>query len=464
VAACTPTTPTAPPYETVRAEAERFVGGRVVADATASAKSSLWMVSNGSATGSATAPVTSTWFEVRARGDQCDGAPLMTVRVDGRTVASTPVTAKTWTTYGWSGTWGAGKHTVSIGFSNDRRTAACDRNLRVDHVAMRSTVKPLPSTPNPTPKPTVSPTPTPTPTVPSVPPTATNPFAGASFHVDPQATAAVRAAALKKAGNTEDAARLGKIAGQPAAAWFTDALAASNVTAAVKARVDTVTAAGALPVLVAYAIPDRDCGGHSAGGIATTAGYADWIARFAAGIGTRRAVVVLEPDSVAQWDCLSESARADRVTNLRAAVSALTASGSVAVYLDGGHSNWQPVATMASRLRSFDLAKVRGFATNVANYNATPAEVGYGDQLAAELDKHYVVDTSRNGSGPSSEWCNPAGQALGLRPSAATTSAAADAWFWIKRPGESDGTCNGGPSAGAWFESYALGLASRAAW
>ncbi len=421
-------------------EAEKLVGGRVVADSTASARAGLWMVRNGTATGTADLPVASTWFEVRARGDQCVGAPLMTVRVDGRTVATTSVAATTWTTYGWSGTWGAGRHAVSIGFSNDRMTAACDRNLRVDYVAMRSSVKPL------------------------TPASATNPFANRAFYVDHNAPAAVRAAALQTAGDTAGAALLGKIAGQPAASWFTDAVPAAGLTAAVGQRVDAATAAGSLPVLVAYAIPDRDCGGHSAGGVTTTAQYADWIGKFAAGIGSRRAVVVLEPDSIALWDCLSDAARADRITNLKTAINALTASGSVAVYLDGGHSNWQPVATMAQRLRLFDLSKVRGFATNVANFNPLSNEVAYGDALAADLGVHYVVDTSRNGAGPAPDYCNPANQALGARPSAGTNSTRADAWFWIKRPGESDGACNGGPSAGAWFESYALGLASRASW
>ena len=46
--------------------------------------------------------------------------------------------------------------------------------------------------------------------------------------------------------------------------------------------------------------------------------------------------------------------------------------------------------------------------------------------------------------------------------SSTSGAAAADGYLWVKRPGESDGTCNGGPPAGAWFESYALGLASRA--
>ncbi|MFE3685237.1 endoglucanase, partial [Streptomyces sp. NPDC059095] len=33
---------------------------------------------------------------------------------------------------------------------------------------------------------------------------------------------------------------------------------------------------------------------------------------------------------------------------------------------------------------------------------------------------------------------------------------------WIMRPGDSDGPCRGGPSAGTWWPEYALGLAKRA--
>jgi cellulase/cellobiase CelA1 len=35
---------------------------------------------------------------------------------------------------------------------------------------------------------------------------------------------------------------------------------------------------------------------------------------------------------------------------------------------------------------------------------------------------------------------------------------------WIKTPGRSDGTCDGGPPAGTWWPSYALALAQRAAY
>jgi endoglucanase len=80
--------------------------------------------------------------------------------------------------------------------------------------------------------------------------------------------------------------------------------------------------------------------------------------------------------------------------------------------------------------------------------------------------KHFVIDSGRNGLGPdtSGEWCNPAGRALGIRPTTNTGVAGLDAFLWIKTPGESDGACNGAPAAGQWWADYALGLAERAAY
>ncbi|HEU4535784.1 MAG TPA: glycoside hydrolase family 6 protein, partial [Polyangiaceae bacterium] len=74
------------------------------------------------------------------------------------------------------------------------------------------------------------------------------------------------------------------------------------------------------------------------------------------------------------------------------------------------------------------------------------------------------IDTSRNGKGSNGEWCNPSGRALGASPTASTGDPLVDAFFWLKAPGESDGACNGGPSAGTFWPDYALGLAQRAAY
>jgi hypothetical protein len=77
--------------------------------------------------------------------------------------------------------------------------------------------------------------------------------------------------------------------------------------------------------------------------------------------------------------------------------------------------------------------------------------------------KHFIIDVSRNGLGATSDgqWCNPPGRALGVNPTTVTDNALVDAYLWVKVPGESDGTCNGGPNAGGWWPEYALGLAQR---
>jgi endoglucanase len=50
---------------------------------------------------------------------------------------------------------------------------------------------------------------------------------------------------------------------------------------------------------------------------------------------------------------------------------------------------------------------------------------------------------------------------LGQMPTTRTGHRLVDAYLWIKYPGESDGPCNGGPTAGQWWADYALGLAQR---
>lgn len=263
------------------------------------------------------------------------------------------------------------------------------------------------------------------------------------------------------------AALLDKIAGQSQADWIGDWVATSDVAGVVDRRVDAITGAGALPVLVVYAIPSRDCGGYSAGGIGTPDGYRTWVREFGKGLAGRRAAVVLEPDSLAGISCLSVEMQQTRLSLLADAVGVLTASGAQ-VYLDGGHSAWVSADTMAARLTAAGVSGARGFALNVSNYRFTSDEVSYGRGLSQRLGgKSFVVDTSRNGLGPASgtdAWCNPSGRALGVRPSVATHIAEVDAYLWVKRPGESDGTCNGGPAAGAWWTDYAVGLAERAAW
>ena len=121
---------------------------------------------------------------------------------------------------------------------------------------------------------------------------------------------------------------------------------------------------------------------------------------------------------------------------------------------------------MAARLTEAGVAEANGFVLNVADDRRTPDKLVYGRELSARVaGKHFVIDTSRNGQGPAEgpdAWCNPPGRGLGRRPGVSTDDPLLDAYLWIKRPGESDGWCNGGPAAGAWWPEYALELARNA--
>ena len=259
-----------------------------------------------------------------------------------------------------------------------------------------------------------------------------------------------------------DAAVMDKLAAQPLAQWF------NNWSADVRSDVDRVvtsaTNAGAVPVLVAYNIPKRDCGSLSAGGAGTADAYRSWIAQYAAGLGGRQAIVVLEPDAIAGMGCLSAADQATRLELLRHAVRALRDAGGL-VYLDAGNNRWQSVATIASRLKAAGIELAAGFSLNVSNFFSTSQETSYGDAISSQVGgKHYVLDTSRNGLGATADaqWCNPDGRALGERPTSFTGRARVDAFLWVKVPGESDGTCNGYPKSGTWMPEYALDLARRA--
>lgn len=291
-----------------------------------------------------------------------------------------------------------------------------------------------------------------------------SPFAGARLWVDPASTVAREAARLSRS-RPGDAALLRRIARQPQALWLGDWL--RDVRGAARRRVQLSARAGALPLLVAYNVPGRDCGGHSAGGARSTRAYVRWIRALAAGVGDRPAVVVLEPDALAGLDCLSLRRRRARVALLARAVRVLERRPRVAVYIDAGHSRWQPAAVIARRLRAVGVARAQGFALNVSNHLRTGEQVAYGKRVSAAIGgRHFVIDTSRNGRGPAPrlETCNAPGRALGSPPTTGSTpDRLVDALLWVKPPGESDGRCRGGPRAGGWWRALALGLARRAA-
>jgi endoglucanase len=279
---------------------------------------------------------------------------------------------------------------------------------------------------------------------------------------DPANTASAYAKANPADANAQIIGRIGDV---PVATWFGDWDA--NPKAAVDAYVSAGVAAGATPVAVLYNIPQRDCGNYSAGGVNDTISYINWIQSVAAGIGNRSPVVVLEPDALAGLDCLSLPDQINRYAALSQAVAILKTTTKAYVYIDAGNAAWQPASTTASRLNKVNIAMADGFSLNVANFVTSAKSQAYGDQVSKLVgDKHYLIDTSRNGNGNLSPdaWCNNMSAALGAKPTTTTGNVRNDALLWVKIPWESDGTCNGGPSAGSPYWSFVAQLAWNAGW
>ncbi|AKH85741.1 endoglucanase [Streptomyces sp. CNQ-509] len=278
------------------------------------------------------------------------------------------------------------------------------------------------------------------------------------FYVDPNSSPAVWSAA--NPGDGRAAAIRNSIAGTPMARWFGSW--SGDIGSAVGSYTGAAQAADKLPLLVAYNMYGRDaCGGHSGGGASSPSEYARWIDSFARGIGSRPAVVVLEPDALGDYSCMSQAQIAERQNMLTNALSQFRSSAPNAwVYLDAGNPRWVDASTMAQRLHSSGLSLARGFSLNVSNYFTTSENVSYAGGVNQALGQRYgyskpfVVDTSRNGNGSNGEWCNPGGRKIGTPTQ---QGGGAEMLLWVKTPGESDGNCGvgGGSTAGQFLPEVA---------
>ena len=297
-----------------------------------------------------------------------------------------------------------------------------------------------------------------------------NPFQDAYWVLDPDSNAH-RTAEQWRATRPADAAALDKIAGQPAAAWMGNWF--PQIELAVKTYVWSRTRAGGLPVMILYNLPFRDCGGYSAGGAGSIAGYHTWIDSVANGIGSRRAVLVLEPDGLPLMSkCLDAKRRRTGGHDSLRGREADGAAGRGGLPrrrpLGLAHGRGDRAAPAGGRDRSG-----RRLLAQRLELPGHPRFLKYGHQISALLGgKHFIIDTGRNGNGapqglgPDDEraWCNPDGRALGIPPTTNTGDPLCDAFYWLKPPGESDGRCNKGPAAGNWWPQKALEMARAATW
>ena len=151
---------------------------------------------------------------------------------------------------------------------------------------------------------------------------------------------------------------------------------------------------------------------------------------------------------------------------IRIAVDILKKEPNLNVYLDA--TMWHSTEKNVELLRLAGIDKTDGFSVNVSGFKKTDECTSYANKLSGLLGgKHFVIDTSRNGNGEwvtteKDPWCNPPSRALGVVPQLSPV-ANCDAFLWIKRPGESDGSLRG-PAAGTFMPDYAAELARNAGW
>jgi cellulose 1,4-beta-cellobiosidase len=270
--------------------------------------------------------------------------------------------------------------------------------------------------------------------------------------------------------------------------------------------------------LVIYDLPGRDCAAKASNGELPVGSlnrykteYIDVIAGLLKANPNSAFALIIEPDSLPNL-----------VTNIDLPECQASASGyregvayalktlnlpNVVQYIDAGHGGWlgwndnlQPGAKeLANAYKAAGSpAQFRGFSTNIAGWNAwdlTPGEFSshpdaqwnkaqnerlYVELFGAALDSagmpsYAIVDTGRNAvTGLREEWghwCNVNGAGFGVRPTASTGYAKADAFVWGKPGGESDGTSDTSavrfddfcgysdaykpsPEAGQWNQAY----------
>ncbi|GAA3217304.1 glycoside hydrolase family 6 protein [Nonomuraea helvata] len=271
-------------------------------------------------------------------------------------------------------------------------------------------------------------------------------------------------------GTSKGQAIQASIGSKPIFEWFGGWF--SDITKAVDTYVGAAQAQDKLPMLVAYNIPNRDaCADQSGGGAGDATGYHNWITEFAKAIGTRHAIVVLEPDAVAAAGCVTRFGKdpEDQYRMLLDATQVLRAQAPNAwVYLDAANATWIAADKMAPLLVKSGIANTRGFSVNVSNYFTTSDSETYSVAVNGYLSgtvgaKKYVIDTSRNGNGPYEDdtpgdnWCNPPGRKLGTPPVRQVNGA--EYLFWVKVPGDSDGQCGiSDKTAGTFDPDLAMAL------
>ncbi len=305
-------------------------------------------------------------------------------------------------------------------------------------------------------------------------PKAGNPLAGARFFVNPKsepANAAAKYPALRMIADQPGTQRFG---------FFTLGSPYIPTVGVAVSRYLTHAAAespGTVPLLATYALVHGVRGNGDPPAYVTR--YHSFIDSFAQGIGSYRAVLFLEMDSIITAPGLNTHGKATRMAELNYAIDTLKANcPHLVIYLDAGAADAAHAPLVARLLRRAGIAKIQGFFLNSTHFDWTKKEIRFGMKVSAMTGgKHFVVNTGTNGRGPlappdvvrdgNEVLCNPVGRGLGPKPTTRTGYRRVDMFAWTTNPGESLGQCQelgpayelpGAPPTGDYWPQYGLML------
>lgn len=231
---------------------------------------------------------------------------------------------------------------------------------------------------------------------------------------------------------------------------------------------------GTVPILSTYFLHPK------LGGCATTAQIEAYMPRFhalvhamARATGDRPAVFLLELDALGSSSCMARHGSLPAwEAALRYEMKAVASLPHTVVYVEGGYADSNSVRYTVRALKALDVGTIRGFFTNDTHEDWTSNEVRWANAIAARTGAHYIVDTADNGRGPLlnrhpttegvEDLCNPPGRGLGIQDTTGTGVPYADAYLWTHPPGNSSGSCNGGPPPGQFWPARAEAEATRA--
>jgi endoglucanase len=226
------------------------------------------------------------------------------------------------------------------------------------------------------------------------------------FYVPPPADGAVQQiASLVASGQRQNAALIARMEAVPSAVWLTGETQAQAAMGAAGERQANMEVAQqvrktlqrarlqhAVPVFVAYNIPGRDCSQYSAGGAPTDAAYQAWVDALGNALGDAKAVVIEEPDGLANLPGYCGSAYnsafpnitdTSRIDDVAYGVQTLENDPNISLYLDAGNSAWQAVGNIAEVLVAADVQQSQGFFLNVSNYQYATNSALYGTWVSS---------------------------------------------------------------------------------